>query len=59
MATRTEKRAMCKTCRGGLTFHDSRHEDEFVWAHNDRPLSETAGHVADPDPATTEYIEVG
>jgi hypothetical protein len=55
---KTETRATCKTCGGGLTFHDSRHAGEVTWAHNDLPLSSTAGHEADPDPASIETIEV-
>ncbi len=56
MATKTETRTRCKACGGGLTFHDSR--TDAYWAHNDKNLSETAGHEADPDPAATETVEV-
>jgi hypothetical protein len=55
---KTETRATCKTCGGGLTFHDSRHVEDVTWAHNDKNLSETAGHAADPDTATIETVEV-
>jgi hypothetical protein len=59
MATKTvEKRTQCRTCKGGLIYHDSRSENDDFWAHFDRPLSETAGHNADPDPALVEYVEV-
>lgn len=56
MASKAETRTRCKACGGGLTFHATR--TDAYWAHNDKTLSETAGHVADPDKATIETIEV-
>jgi hypothetical protein len=55
---KTETHATCRVCKGGLIFHDSRHVEDVIWSHSDKPLSETAGHDADPDPASIEVIEV-
>jgi hypothetical protein len=48
----------CLVCRGELIYHDARQTSEVLWAHSDKPLEETAGHTAVPDPARTEVVEV-
>lgn len=59
MAIEVETHAKCKTCGGGLIFRDTYKDEGGEWAAwgHVAPLSETAGHKADPDPATTVTVE--
>jgi hypothetical protein len=54
MTTKTV--ASCLACKGELVLHET--QDDVFWAHTDKPLAETAGHKAVPDPADIETLEV-